>query len=542
MSIKTNDLAEKEKLLAQQAIDAAKQELTQAAESGDAAKIAEAQAKLYGTQLEAKANEIAQRLSAEQAAFDAEHADEQALAERGLRRLTGEEREFCQKLIECCRDKNPKQALTNANLVLPETTIERVFEDLRANHDLLRHLDLIYTGGAVKYIVNSNGYQRATWGQLCDEIVKEITAGFVVTQTNLYKLSAFIPVCKQALILGPVWIDRYVREILYDAYANGLSYGAINGDGKDSPIGMRRQVGAGVTVTDGVYPLKDAITVNDFSAETLGSLLGQIAVDPNGKSRVLREIVMIVNPADRYSKVDPALLYRRADGTYSYSTPWPLSVVDDPEVPVSEAVFGLGKRYAMLLGNNGGNEEGMIDYSDHYQFLDDNRVYLIKGFANGFPKDNNAFLRLDISGVKAVPTKVQLVDAPGAPSVIVSSAIPLTTSLLGKYVNELQSNVSVGAAAIAGTLKYVTGYTGFSGDPAEQSGNYLALHIVSDDGATITVEHVGGPLGPVTLDDDGLLVTRVINSADKLIVRATKNGVTATRTYTLSGLVLEASA
>ena len=58
--------------------------------------------------------------------------------------------------------------------------------------------------------------------------------------------------------------------------------------------------------------------------------------------------------------------------------------------------------------------------------------------------------------------------------------IPDGVSLLGKELSDLQSGVSVGQDAIAGTLKYVTGYTGFSGDPAEQEGHYLALHIDTD--------------------------------------------------------------
>ena len=57
------------------------------------------------------------------------------------------------------------------------------------------------------------------------------------------------------------------------------------------------------------------------------------------------------------------------------------------------------------------SKEGKIDYSDQYQFLEDNRVYLVKLYANGFPMDNNAFLYLDIADLKPLTYKVEQVAA-----------------------------------------------------------------------------------------------------------------------------------
>lgn len=90
-------------------------------------------------------------------------------------------------------------------------------------------------------------------------------------------------------------------------------------------------------------------------------------------------------------------------------------------------------------------------------------------------------------------------------------------------------------------LKYVTDYTGFSGDPAEQQGNYLVLHIDTDvEGATIQVELIGGANGLVTLDSDRTLVTRIKNKFQKIKITASKEGYpTVSKTYTLGGLTLE---
>ena len=49
---------------------------------------------------------------------------------------------------------------------------------------------------------------------------------------------------------------------------------------------------------------------------------------------------------------------------------------------------------------------GRIEYSDGYRFLEDERVYLIKLYANGFAMDNNAFQVLDITELQPVRFKV----------------------------------------------------------------------------------------------------------------------------------------
>lgn len=121
----------------------------------------------------------------------------------------------------------------------------------------------------------------------------------------------------------------------------------------------------------------------------------------------------------------------------------------------------------------------------------------------------------------------------------VKADIPAATDLLGLSVTDLQSNIEVGASAIGGTLKYVEGYTGFSGDPAEQSGNYIALHATAVDGATITCEVVGGLHGETTLDSDGIIICRLASNATPLRFKAYKDGKVETQTFSLQALVLE---
>lgn len=123
----------------------------------------------------------------------------------------------------------------------------------------------------------------------------------------------------------------------------------------------------------------------------------------------------------------------------------------------------------------------------------------------------------------------------------VKADVQSSVDLFGKTVTDLQENVVVGRNDITGTLKYVTGYTGFSNKPEEQSGNYLVIRseVPDAEDATITVEVVGGTKGPVTLDSDGIMVARIANKQQKIRVVASLDGYEPyTRTFVLSGLTL----
>lgn len=103
----------------------------------------------------------------------------------------------------------------------------------------------------------------------------------------------------------------------------------------------------------------------------------------------------------------------------------------------------------------------------------------------------------------------------------------------------MQSNVAISNSTVAGTLKYVTGYTGFSADPLEQSGNYLALHFSANDGASISVELIGGVHeGSKTLDDDGLAIFRITSNQQVIKVTSTLGTLVDVKHYALN-LTLE---
>lgn len=370
--------------------------------------------------------------------------DSRVLAARGVRQLTSKELDYYNKLSQALKSRNPRQALTDLDVVMPETVIDSVFENLQTEHPLLSKINFISTNAAIRFLYNTNGYQEAQWGQLCDEIVKELVSGFKEIDTGLFKLSAFMPVCKAMLDLGPQWLDNYVRQVLYEAFSNGLEAATVNGDGNNKPIGMTRQVGDGVSVSGGVYPLKEAIKVSDLSPATLGNLISLMAVDPNGKFRRVTDLILVVSPQDYFQRIMPATTIMAPDGTFRNDVlPYPVTIIQSAALDNGEAVLGMGYRYFAAVGSS---PSGNIEYSDHYRFLEDERVYLIKGYANGLPLDNNSFLRLDISGLQPAVLKVQTVEAPAA-----SNDATLTGLTIG--------NLTLNPVFASGTTSYTAATT-----------------------------------------------------------------------------------
>lgn len=105
----------------------------------------------------------------------------------------------------------------------------------------------------------------------------------------------------------------------------------------------------------------------------------------------------------------------------------------------------------------------------------------------------------------------------------------------------MQSDIVITDNAITGTLLFVSDYTGFSGDPAEQSGNFIALHFECDEAEEIVVEVVNGTHGPVKLDEDGICIFRIADKDTQSIkATATKGAIKDVKTFDLTGLTCNA--
>lgn len=332
--------------------------------------------------------------------------DVKILKARGKNDLTSDEKKFYDALRDSMIKRAPVQMAIDSDSytnTLPETLIDHIFDDLAQNHPLLSAVQAQNTTGLTKMYMNGADTPIATWGDLTGTITNELTGKFTVTSLPLYKLSAFIPIPLAMIDVGYERLDQYVRTLLMESIAYGDENGMINGTGKAQPIGMIKQVGEGVSVTSGVYPDKTATKVTDFDPATVGKLVAKVT--QNGK-RQAKKLGLIVNAGDYYEKVMPATTVLNTNAGYIYNVfPVNVEIIPSTQIASGKAIFGDLSRY--FFGIGAGTDGGRLEFSDQYQFLEDNRVYKIKLYGNGQALDNDAFQYLDISKLNPLALTVK---------------------------------------------------------------------------------------------------------------------------------------
>lgn len=335
--------------------------------------------------------------------------DSAILVNRGYRQLTSEETKWYQKLGEVLQSPNPRQAFVDIlgedieGDLMPETIIEDVYKNLQEDHQLLDKVNFAYVKFATKWILNDHSKQKAVWGEITDEITKEITSGFKVVNVNQSKLSAFAFVEKGMIDLGPVFLDAYIRAVLTESLRCGLEYGIIAGTGVDEPIGIIRDISEGVSfsTSDG-YPKKKAVEVTKFDPASYGAILAPLSKTENGAKRSFTVVQLLCNMTDYLTKIMPASTALTADGRYVTGLfPFPTEVIVTNELEDGEAVIGILGEYDVLVG---GELNGVVEFSDEFKFVNDLRYFKVKQYATGRALDNTSFILLDIS--KLEPTYV----------------------------------------------------------------------------------------------------------------------------------------
>lgn len=334
-----------------------------------------------------------------------ESNDAAILAQRGYRQLTSKETAWYQRVIEALKSNEPKQAFTaiigsdSEDDLMPTTIIEDVYKNLKEEHPLLQAISFQYVGYVTKWILNDHATQKAVWGQITDEIIKEITSAFRVVDVNQNKLSAYAIIEKGMLDLGPTFLDGYIRECLSEAIMAGLEEGIVAGTGVNQPIGLIRNISKGVSYSSETgYPAKTKEVVKSFAPAEYGALVAKMSETESGRKRKFTEVCMICNQHDYLTKIMPATTVLNANGVFVNDLfPIPTKVYVSNALADGDAVLFLKDEYFMGMG---GSQNGVIEYSDEYKFLEDQRVFKVKQYGTGRAFDNTSALYLDITGLE----------------------------------------------------------------------------------------------------------------------------------------------
>jgi len=177
-----------------------------------------------------------------------------------------------------------------------------------------------------------------------------------------------------------------------------LSMAAISGDGVKKPVGMAYDYDFD---TDAATK-KTAIAIKEITPAAFAPIMARISKNPMGLKRSLKGLTLFVDSQTYFKYVYANNLTLSANGIY-------ITLLDQMGITLKvtetglaegQAVIGLPKRQFVEMGFKG-NPKGMLTFSDENMFLEDLRVYKGKLYADGMPKDNNAFQLLDLTQLPA---------------------------------------------------------------------------------------------------------------------------------------------
>ena len=334
-----------------------------------------------------------------------ESNDSAILAQRGYRQLTSKEKAWYQKVITALKSNEPKQAFTaiigsdNEDDLMPTTIVEDVYRNLQEEHPLLGAINFQYVGHITKWLLNDHATQKAVWGAITEEIVKEITSSFKVVDLHQNKLSAYAVIENGMLDLGATFLDGYIRTCLAEAIMAGLEEGIIAGTGVNQPVGLIRDIHEGVSFSSTTgYPEKAKEAVKSFAPAEYGALVAKMAVTEAGRKRKFTEVCLVCNQNDYLTKIMPATTVLNANSVFVNDLfPVPTKVYVSNVLEDGCAVMFLKDEYFMGMG---GAKNGVIEYSDEAKFIEDQRVFKVKQYGAGRAFDNTSALYLDITALE----------------------------------------------------------------------------------------------------------------------------------------------
>ena len=285
---------------------------------------------------------------------------------------------------------------TKDEVILPETTIDRIFEDLTTEHPLLNALGIRTTGIKTK-IIQADTTGTAVWGKVFGEIKGQLDVLFSQEDLTQAKLTAFVVVPKDIESYGPEWVEAFVRTQIVETFNVALEQGFLRGAGPevDEPIGLIKDLSGGVApgtgysdkTSTGVLTLANSTTiVNEFSG-----VIKKLAVKENGKKvKVKGKVYVIANPVDAI-EIETRCTVLTQDGKYVQAIPFDVKVLESEFMNDGELLFVEGRNDAFIGGGLG------IKKFDQTLALEDCNLYIAKQFAFGKARDNKAALLYTLS-------------------------------------------------------------------------------------------------------------------------------------------------
>lgn len=326
--------------------------------------------------------------------------DNNILASRGIHVLTASEAKYYNEV--------EKTGKFPADELLPETVIERVFDDIQQDRPLLKLIRFTPGVGRQK-VITSKRFGKAVWGPLHRDLEGQLDMTFDATETELRSLTAFFLISNDTLDLGPRWIDRYIRLCLQEAISEAWEEAIVAGTGNNEPIGLLKDLDG--AVVSGVYPDKASTGTLTFAdATTMVKELGGILKDLSSYTvkytdlagdektqvknrKVAGKVNLLINPANYYDIVTKVTT-QNANGVFVSNFPF------IPQDRIIESEFvPEGKLVAFLDGEydaQAAYQNRIYVYKETFA-MNRATLYAIDVFGDGRPTNNDSAKVYDIA-------------------------------------------------------------------------------------------------------------------------------------------------
>lgn len=321
------------------------------------------------------------------------------LNRRGINALTTEEKKFYNALVS--EDHVNTDTNWKDGELLPETVVDRIFEDIETEHPLLKHITIQRTGLKAR-VIRSVPEGQVVWGPVFSEIKGQLETSFFEQDVTLGKATAFVVVPKDLKDAGVQWVDRYVRAQIKEAFAVAIEKTAIQGLGaaKNQPVGLMNEINrtngaVSEKASAGTLTLADAQT----SIKEIGNVIKNLSIkeyyDKDGNVKrskgasVLNNVVIALNPAD-YIYTGIAFMQLH-NGQFVSPVPFNVTFEQSEFVPQGKAVAFDKTRYNFYAGS-----EVIVREFDQTLALEDMDLYTAKQFLYAEPDDNKTSFVYDV--------------------------------------------------------------------------------------------------------------------------------------------------
>lgn len=310
-----------------------------------------------------------------------DNLDNMVLTSRGTNVLTAEERTFFNAVVQ-------SDGFTD-DLILPETIVERIYDDLRTEHPLLSVINFQNLGTITLTAITSEYEGAAVWGPIFSDIKGQLNAAFKQESIAQSKLTAFVVLPKDLKKFGPAWVEAYVRAQITETYAVALENAVINGAGptKHEPIGLIRDLAAAVDPVNGhaKKTVKGTVTLvdSDTTIKELAGIGELLSVKENGKPlNVDGKVALVINPTDSW-KLKAKFTTQNSLGVYITAIPFNFTIIESVFATSGEVIVFVKDRYDAYRG-------GGVEVKEYQETLalEDCNLHIAKTFAFGKPRDN----------------------------------------------------------------------------------------------------------------------------------------------------------